>query len=262
MASDLIGSFILAIVQGITEWLPISSSGHLALTEKLLGFEGGLLLQVALHFGTLMAVFVYFGKDITDILQDFLEGKWKSKNGKLALFLIVATIPAGILGLIVKDYFDLYFLTLPVLAFGFAITGVFLFIASFYQIKKDNELSYWKAFFIGLAQMVAIVPGISRAGSTLSMGLLLGLKEKEAMRFSFLMAVPVILGANILVIGEQQLPSSFIWATLLCFIIALGVLHLVYRYILVNKRNLRWFALYCLLLALALGTWLIFLAIQ
>ena len=257
MVSDLIGSFILAIVQGITEWLPISSSGHLALTEKLLGFEGGLLLQVALHFGTLMAVFVYFGRDITDILQDFLKLRWRSENGKLALFLIVASVPVGIVGFFVKEYFDTYFLTLPVLAFGFAITGVLLFIASFYQIKKDSELNYWKAFLIGLAQMVAIVPGISRAGSTLSMGLLLGLKEKDAMRFSFLMAIPVIFGANFLVIGDQQLSSSFILATLLCFIIALGVLHLVYRYILVNKKNLRWFALYCLVLALAIGTWLI-----
>lgn len=249
---------ILALVQGITEWLPISSSGHLLLTEYITGYDVTLALEMALHFGTLMAVFVFFGKDIIAIAEDVLKGRWKSDNGKTGLFLIVATIPAAVVGFLVKDYFDLYFTTLPVITFGFAITGVLLLLAAFYRPKEERALNWKIALLVGCAQAVALVPAISRAGSTLALGLLLGLSERKALRFSFLMAIPVIFGATILTLGTTQLPQTLIWATLLCFIIALGVLYLIYNKVLVHRKNLRWFALYCLLLALTLGIVLFF----
>ncbi len=253
---NFIAVFILAVVQGITEWLPISSSGHITLTEVLLGYKGGLLLQVALHFGTLMAIFVYFGRDITNIFEDFLKFKWKSENGKMAWLIAVASIPAVVLGFFLKDFFDLYFSNLWLVALGFAITGVFLIIASIYKPSLGHEIGFSKAFVIGIAQALAIVPGISRAGSTMASGLLLGLKEKQAMRFSFLMAVPVIFGANLLTIGNQHISSELIWATLVCFAVALGVIHLMYKYVLVKRKNFMWFGVYCLILSLFLGAWL------
>ena len=107
MISEFVKSLILAIIQGATEWLPISSSGHLVLFEKILGFKGGgIEFDVALHFGTLMAVFVYFGKDIVDIIENLLKGKWKSEKGKLGLMVLVATIPSAVIGLLFRKIFE------------------------------------------------------------------------------------------------------------------------------------------------------------
>jgi len=224
----------------------------LVLFERVLDYSGGLMFEVALHFGTLMAVFVYFGKEITDIFRDLFSGKWKTENGKLGVLLIVASIPAAIVGFLVKDVFD-SFSGLGIVAFGFGITGLFLFIASSGFETKDKKLNSPKAFLIGCAQALAIVPGISRSGATVSSGILFGLNEKKAMTFAFLMSIPIIFGANILVIGNQTLPSELIWATFVSFIVGLMSIHVVFKYILINRKNFRWFGLYCLLLALSLG---------
>jgi undecaprenyl-diphosphatase len=260
MVSELMSSLILAFIQGITEWFPVSSSGHLVLFENILGHEGGLLFEVALHFGTLMAVFVYFGKDITDIIRDFFSGKWKTEHGKMAWLLIVASIPAAIVGFLVKDLFDSVLSGLGVVALGFGITGLFLFITSLkFDIKINDikKIGYGKAFLVGIAQALAIVPGISRSGATISSGVLLGLKEKSAMKFAFLMSIPVIFGANIFVIGNQTLPSELIWATLVSFVVGLLSIHVVFKYVLTKRENFRWFAIYCLLLASGLGVWIL-----
>ena len=252
---ELLLALLIAVVQGITEWVPVSSSGHLVLVERLLGFEGGLLFDVALHFGTLMAVFVYFGKDITDIIQDFLKGCFETENGRLGLLLIIATIPAVIVGFLFKDAFEVAFSSLGIVALGFGVTGLFLFIASLDFSRKRRELGYGGSFLIGIAQAFSLFPGVSRSGATMSSGLLLGLREKAAVKFSFLMSIPVIFGANILIIGNRSLEPSLIWATLVSFIIGLLTLHLLYRYVLTSRRNLRWFGAYTLLLALAVGIW-------
>ena len=263
MVNELLASVILAIVQGITEWLPISSSGHLILFERLLGFKAGLTFDVALHFGTLMAVFVYFGKDIVDIIRDILSLKFDTENGRLGLLVLVATIPAAIVGLIFRKIFETVFSDLGIIALGFGITGIFLFISSLpMKLAKDKiksgHFSYGKALLVGIAQIFALFPGISRSGITIGSGLLLGLSEKSAMKFSFLMSIPIIFGANILVIGNQTLPPSLILASIVSFIFGLGTLHLLYGKILVNRRNLRWFGLYAVLLAITIGLFVIF----
>jgi undecaprenyl-diphosphatase len=257
--NDFISALIIAVVQGITEWLPISSSGHIVIFKNLLQYKSpGLIFDVALHFGTLMAVFVYFGKDIVDILQDLFRLKFKSENGRLGVLLIISSIPAGIAGILFNDFFESIFSSLIVTAMGFAITGIFLFIASIDINVKKKKISYLDSFLIGLAQAIAIIPGISRSGSTISTGLILGLNEKTAMKFSFLMAIPVILGANILEIGNNKLPSDLIWATLTAFVVGLITIHILFKYILTTKKNLRWFALYALLLSVSLMAYLFF----
>ncbi|MFH1425183.1 MAG: undecaprenyl-diphosphate phosphatase [archaeon] len=258
--SELVSSIIIAIVQGLTEWLPVSSSGHLVLFEKLLGYtSGGLMFDVALHFGTLMAVFVYFGGVIVDIIRDLLSGKWETENGRLGLLIVVATIPAAVVGYLLRAVFENAFISLGVVAMGFAVTGVFLIISSlkFKDKRIAGHFGFGKALLVGVAQIFALFPGISRSGSTLGAGLLLGLKEKNAIKFSFLMSIPIIFGANVLAIGNQTLPPNLIWATLVSFFVGLGAIHLLYKKILTNRKNLRWFGGYALLLSIALGIWLL-----
>ncbi len=252
--NDFVSAIILAIVQGITEWIPVSSSGHLVLVERLLNYNGGLFFDVALHFGTLMAVFVYFGRDITNILEDLLKGRWKSENGRLGIYILIATIPAGIVGTIFLNYFEQIFGNLLFVALGFGITGLLLFIASI-DVKRKRELNIKGAFLIGLAQIASIFPGISRSGTTISSGLLLGLNEKDAVKFSFLMSIPIIFGANILTIGNRVLPKELIWATLVSFFVGLGAIHVLYKYVLLDKKRLRWFGGYALLLGLIVLVW-------
>ncbi|MBI3333909.1 undecaprenyl-diphosphate phosphatase [Candidatus Pacearchaeota archaeon] len=256
--NDLLAALILAVVQGITEWLPISSSGHLLLFEHLLGYSGGLLFEVALHFGTLMAVFVYFGKDIVDILRDVLRFRFDTQEGKTGVLLIVASIPAALIGYTFFNFFEGIFSSLLVAALGFAVTGAFLLIASLDFKKRKKMLSPFDALLVGVAQAASILPGISRSGSTLATGMLLGLEQKAAARFSFLMAIPIIFGANILVIGNQQLPSELIWATLVSFLVGLLVIHWMFKVILNSRKNLRWFAFYALSLAAGLLLYLSF----
>jgi undecaprenyl-diphosphatase len=257
MVSDLVSALILAVVQGLTEWIPVSSSGHLVLFESILGFNGGLLFNVALHFGTLMAVFVYFGKDIVDIIEDFLKGKWRSENGRMGLYLIVATLPAVFFGVLLREFFEVIYGGLGVVALGFGITGLFLMIASL-DYGVVGKFGYGKSLLIGIAQALSLVPGISRSGATISSGVLLGLDIKKAARFSFLMSIPVIFGANILAIGNSRLPGELIWATLVSFLIGLLAIHVMMKFVLSNKKNLRWFAAYALILAVVLGVRLAF----
>ncbi len=252
-----VSAFLLAIIQGITEWIPVSSSGHLVLFQHILDYEADLLFDVALHFGTLMAVFVYFGKDIVDIIRDVVGMKFDSENGKTGILLIAASVPAAVIGFLFLEVFSNSFDNLILTAMGFAVTGLFLFIASFdFNVKK--EILNWKdALLVGCAQALSILPGISRSGSTMASSMLLGLSPKAAARFSFLMAVPIIFGANILVVGNRTLPSELIWATLVSFLTGLLAIHVLFKYILTSKKNLRWFAAYALLMALLTGIYLI-----
>lgn len=275
--SELISALVIAVVQGLTEWVPVSSSGHLLLFEYLLGYNGGLMFDVALHFGTLMAVFVYFGGDIVDIVRGLLKGQWSSGNGRLGLLIIVATIPAVLVGYFLQRVFGDEFGSLGIVALGFGITGLFLLIALFgfsggraHPARVTRSLSlnvqgegdgkkrfgYWEGFLVGCAQVFALFHGISRSGLTIGSGLLLGLDEKSAMKFSFLMSIPIIFGANVLVVGNRTLPPELIWASLVSFIVGLITIHLLYNWVLVSRKNLKWFAIYALLLAAGLGIYL------
>src|SRR3989344_8460836 len=247
---DLVSALILAIVQGITEWFPISSSGHLIIVEKLLGESSGLLLEVALHFGTLMAVFAYFSKDIVDINKDILSGKWGTPNARLGFLLILSSVPAGFVGYFARDYFDSIFSTLASVCIGFGITAMLLFIAGTHQgaRKKLDKFSPFRVLLIGFAQAVSILPGVSRSGSTISSGILLGLDEKSAMRFSFLMSIPVVLGASLVTLGNTKLSLSFLPASLVSFVVGFLAIHFVFTKGLNKRKNFVLFGLYCLIL--------------
>ena len=257
--NDFVAMILLAIIQGLSEWFPISSSGHLVLFSRILGFENSVPFDVTLHFGTLMAVFVYFGKDIVMIVEDLLRGKWKTENAKLGFLLIIATIPAAVIGFTFRRIFEASFESLWIVAFGFAITSIILFISSLDFGKNLKKIpNYNDAWVIGFSQAAAILPGISRSGATISSGLFRGLDSKSAMKFSFLMAIPAIFGASILEIGNSTLPSAFIIPTIVSFIVGMLTIHILLKFVGDSKKNLRWFAIYEIVLAVALMIYLIF----
>ncbi len=247
---DLLSAIIIAIVQGLTEWLPISSSGHILLLEKLLGYSGGLDFEVALHFGTLMAVFLYFRKEIMDISRDFFSLKWGTDNGRMGLLLALGTVPAAVVGFLVNDYFDTILSDFILLGMGFLVTGVLLLIVGFTHGSGKGKLNWKKSLIIGSAQAVAILPSVSRSGATIASGVLLGLDEKKAMKFSFLLSIPAILGASVLEWGNNPFPPYFIIPIFVSFLTGLGTIHLCFKYLLTKRENFRWFGVYCIILAI------------
>ena len=199
---------VLAIVQGISEFLPISSSGHLILVPVLTGWKDqGLIVDVMVHMGSFIAVLVYFWRDIWRLLTGFgnlLRGRM-SDDGRMALYILAATIPAVLFGLYVKQSGLLSALRGPtVVAWNAIIFGVLMWLADRFgpSLKAMEKMKLMPAMIIGAAQAVAIIPGTSRSGITITAARMLGFTRPESARFSFLLGVPAIAGAGILVLGE------------------------------------------------------------
>lgn len=216
MDSDILRAILLGIVQGLTEFLPISSSAHLIIVPWLFGWKPfGLSFDVATHLGTLAAVFVFFRRDLYEMALGVLSG-WRSvlrgrlpedEMGRLGLFIVAATIPAAVAGLLLESMVDEYFHQDPISATAMVVLallligmGLLLGIADRYGQRQPGrglrQIGFRTAIFVGLAQMLAIVPGASRSGSTITAGLFAGLERATAARFSFLLGVPIILGAG------------------------------------------------------------------
>jgi len=198
-------AIFLGIVQGLTEFLPISSSGHLVFFQFLFGMkEPRLFFDVMLHFGTLLAVVIYFRRDIGGIIRGIgstVTGKRKNEEGTRLFFLIlVASIPTGLMGILFKDWFESLFSKPNIVGGMLLITGSILWLTRW--VKREGgsleKMRWIDAILIGVVQGVAIIPGISRSGATISMGLFCGLNRELAGRFSFLLSIPAILGAMLL----------------------------------------------------------------
>ncbi len=183
---------ILGIVQGLTEFLPVSSSGHLVIFQQILGYEPpGILLEVILHVGTLMAVIFYYWKDLTKI------------NKQTLFFITLASIPAGIVGILFNNTVGGYFESLKLVGIALILTSLFNFCTDTTS-DKNKKLTKKSALIIGAFQALAIIPGISRSGSTIFAGVSTGLNRKEAARFSFILSIPVVLGANLFEISNNN----------------------------------------------------------
>lgn len=195
----LIQAFILGVIQGLTEFLPISSSGHLVIAQHFFGFtEPPVFFDVIIHVGTLLAVFVFFAHDI------------RLLNRKLLLAIGVASVPTAIIGLLLNPYADLMFQSLPLTIIGFAITSVLLLSLKNKKLKNGNTvISPPTALIIGIAQGVSIIPSISRSGATISAALFRGVSSKTAFSFSFILSIPAIIGATVLQISEISHPPDF-----------------------------------------------------
>lgn len=206
----LFQAIILGLVQGLAEFLPISSSGHLAVLEYFFGIKGDnvLLFAVLLHFGTLVSILLVYYKDLYMLIielfatiKDIFTGKGlqinKNEYRKLGILIVMATIPTGIFGVLFKDAFSGLYNSLLYIGIGFIITSILLFSVQRFgkETKTLNEMSIWDGFLVGLFQSVAIAPGISRSGSTIVGSLFTGAKRETAVRFAFLISIPSILGA-------------------------------------------------------------------
>ena len=200
---DTLQTVILALIQGITEFLPISSSGHLILPAQLLGWtDQGLAFDVAVHLGTLAAVVIYFWKDLLAIAKDWLGalvGRGATVNSRLGWYLIFATLPAVVFGLVLKQMgLDEAMRTVAVIAGTTLIFGALLGYADRKgtQILRLDHISFRQAMLIGFAQALALIPGTSRSGITMTAALMMGFTRDAAARFSFLLSIPVIVGAG------------------------------------------------------------------
>ncbi|EGU37289.1 undecaprenyl pyrophosphate phosphatase [Vibrio ichthyoenteri ATCC 700023] len=195
-------AFILALIQGLTEFLPISSSAHLILPSAVFGWaDQGLAFDVAVHVGTLAAVMIYFRTEVVSLLSAFFGSIFKgerSKEAKLAWMIVLATIPACIFGLLMKDIIEIYLRSAWIIAITTIVFGLLLwYVDKNASLVEDEYQTTWKkALFIGIAQAMAMIPGTSRSGATITAALYLGFTREAAARFSFLMSIPIILLAG------------------------------------------------------------------
>lgn len=248
---------VLALIQGITEFLPISSSAHLILPSQLLGWtDQGLAFDVAVHVGTLAAVMIYFREDVIKLLSAWfasLKGK-TTLESNLAWCIIIGTIPAGLAGLLLKDYVEIYARSISVIAATTIGFGLLLWWAdrTAAQTKEIDQVTFKHALIIGLAQAVALIPGTSRSGITMTAGLMLGFDRKSAARFSFLLSIPVILlaggyqGLKLATSEEAVAWNTIILGTVLSFISAYACIHLFLKWI--EQVGMKPFVIYRLLL--------------
>jgi len=198
---DFFQAIVLGLIQGLGEFLPISSSGQLVLAPWLFGWEDlGLSFDVALHFGTLIAVLWYFKKDWFNIFKEAKSGGVKNIKKSLLFFIVIATIPGVIVGLLFNNYAETIFRNPIIIAIALAVGGLLLYLVD-KRIKHGKSLSLmnWKtAIVVGIAQAIAIIPGVSRSGITITAALAIGINRKDSARFSFLLSTPIIIGAVLL----------------------------------------------------------------
>jgi undecaprenyl-diphosphatase len=263
---SLFQALILGILQGLTEFLPVSSSGHLVLGQHLLNVENPNMLSfdVYVHFGTLISVCIIFRKDITEIALAFLHAL-HSKSLKssyetneyfrLGIAVIIGTIPAGIIGLKYHDQIAEAFQDPKLVAVNMIFTGLILFLTRFTRGVEPRRLGMLSGFIVGLAQSVAILPGISRSGSTISTGLFLRLSPAMAARFSFLLSIPVIAGAALLETktlvhqGMEMGYAPFLIGTVAAAVTGFFAIKLLLR--IIERGRFSWFAFYCFAVGIA-----------
>jgi undecaprenyl-diphosphatase len=209
---ELVEAIFLGIVQGLTEFLPVSSSGHLLLGQYFLGLDQerfGLSFDVALHLGTLVAVTVFFWRDLVRMVVAFLRSLRTralpaDPDGRLAYLVLASTVPAVLIGYFLEDFFETAVRSPWVVVFNLVLVGVLFIVAEEVgrRTRTASKLTFREAVGVGLAQAAALVPGVSRSGATITLGLFLGLRREDAARFSFLMSVPIIAGAGAFQIAE------------------------------------------------------------
>ncbi|GAA3570486.1 undecaprenyl-diphosphate phosphatase [Snuella lapsa] len=254
---DIINAIILGIIQGLTEFLPVSSSGHLELGKAILGDhsvpEESLLFTVVLHFATALSTIIVFRKDVLSIIKGALSFKWNDDLQFISK-IIVSMIPAVVIGLFFETQLEsLFGGNILLVGFMLIVTAILLFLAD--KAKDTNKkVSFKNAFVIGIAQAIAMLPGISRSGATISTSVLLGNDKTKAARFSFLMVVPLIFGkiAKDILSGDISTESQNFTALAIGFVAAFiaGLFACTWMIALVKKSKLTYFAIHCVIVGL------------
>jgi len=248
----------LALIQGLTEFLPISSSGHLILPAKIFGWaDQGLAFDVAVHVGTLLAVMIYFHKDIRLMISGWLTSLVKRQQNQESLMawsVIVATLPAGLTGILLNDFIELNLRSTLVIGLSTLVFGLLLWWADAkgQRNRGESQIKLRDALWVGFAQALALIPGTSRSGITITAALMLGLTRQAAARFSFLLSIPLIMAAGLLKgielyqNGSETQISHTLAGGLIAFAAALACIHVFLR--LLDKVGLLPFVIYRLLL--------------
>ena len=281
----ILQAILLGIIQGITEFLPVSSSGHLAILQNIFKIDtgGSMLFDIMLHVGTLAAVFVVYRKDILRMIREAicicidivsnikiwitnrkdneaLRYKRVIHNNyrKFVVLILVSTIPTGVIGYAAKSLVEAANATLIVPGVCLLLTGVLLFVADFTEDGKKipRDVSYTNGFFIGIAQGLATLPGLSRSGTTITACLLSGFDRRFAVKYSFLMSVPAILGASILEIKDvaaEPITGSLVLCCIIGAVIAglVGYVCIKMMLAVVRKKKFKGFAIYCFVIGVA-----------
>ena len=255
---EVIEVLILAVIQGLTEWLPVSSSGHLVITQKVLGLNLPLIYSVMLHVGTLIVVLTVFRKDILEIIKALVKRDFETEEGKLALFIAVGSVPIAIIGFVFYDFLKSLFSNLLAVGLALLITGWILFFSE--KRIGNRKIGILDSLLIGLAQGVTIIPGISRSGVTVATGLLRRVDKAIAFKYSFLLSVPAVLGATVmesreLVVGNVDMVPLFLGA-IISMIVGYVSLKLLQKIVMNEKFHL--FAYYCWIVGLAIILFTIF----
>ncbi len=261
---DIIKAIILGIVQGLTEFLPISSSGHLMLGQRFLNFEmPGVSFEVMLHLGSLFAVIIYFRKDIINIVGSYFtinSDEKFSRRRKIGFLLLIATIVTGILYFVFQGMIENIFdpknnINIYIVCIFLSVTGFMNFISDKIMINKSSihELGIGRAMVIGLGQAFALNPGISRSGATITFGLLVGLRREEVATFSFLLSIPAILGATVSELPHlAQLPKEslifYLAGAFAAFISGYMVISFLIK--MLQRHKMKIFAYWCWAVAL------------
>ena len=254
-------AIILGLIQGLTEFLPVSSSGHLEIAKAIFGDntmpQESMLMTVVLHGATALSTIVIFRKEILEIIKGLFQLEWNEES-KFSVKIIISMVPAAIIGVLFdKEIEALFGGALTLVGGMLLITGLLLLLAD--RAKSTNkEVTFTSALIIGISQAIAIMPGISRSGATISTSVLLGIDREKSARFSFLMVVPLILGkiAKDILGGEISFSNDAILPLSVGFIVAFftGLLACTWMISLVKKSKLTWFAIYCFIVgAIALG---------
>lgn len=257
-----IEAFVLGLIQGLTEYLPVSSSGHLTIASALFGLEGSdnLAFTVAVHVATVLSTLVIFWKQIVWIFRDLFQFRW-NEGTRYALLIVVSMIPVGVVGLFFKDQVEEIFGSgTLIVGWMLLLTAALLAFSYFYHPRQKEKISMGDAFVIGLAQACAVMPGLSRSGSTIATGLLLGDKKEKLAQFSFLMVIPPILGEALLdVIKMSDSGVASVMGSIPVSSMAIGfVTAFVFGCVacrwmvdIVKRGKLIWFAVYCAIVGVA-----------
>lgn len=248
-------AIILGLIQGLTEFLPVSSSGHLEIAKSLFGVDpdASFYFTVAVHGATVLSTIVVFRKEILNLITGSLKFE-KNEETSYTLKIILSMIPVGIAGVLLKDPIEnLFDGNLVFIGLMLLVTSVLLAVAHFVK-KRERGIGYKDALIIGIAQAIAVIPGISRSGATISTGLVIGNKKDEIARFSFLMVLVPVLGANLLEIlsGEMNTASTGPLVIISGFLAAFASGYFACKWMisLVKKSKLIWFSVYCALIGL------------
>ena len=254
-------ALVLGLIQGLTEYLPVSSSGHLAIGANLFGLNGeeNLAFTIAVHVATVLSTCVILWKEIVWLFQDLFKWKW-NEGTKYIVNILISMIPVAVVGFFFKDKVEAVFGSgLLVVGCCLMVTALLLAFSYWAKPRQREHISPWHAFVIGIAQAVAVMPGLSRSGSTIATGLLLGNKKEKIAQFSFLMVIPPVLGEALLDvkdIAEQGFSAAMngisAGAMIVGFLAAFitGCLACKWMINIVKKGKLIWFAVYCLIIGI------------